>query len=144
LFAQEEPKERVKKLESQVNNLSKYVSQERLQHSFHLDELRKKQERTTWGLLTLYLFLTGAFCALWAQNTGRSAWQWFFLGLIFHLIAVLVLLAKNADAGRQAEGKPPANKIPAVIAVVVAIVLYSTVMLLLGYPSTHRTSSPSM
>ena len=46
-------------------------------------------------------FLFGGFCALWAQNTGRNAWLWFFLGLLLSVIAVLVLLYKNAkDAGR--------------------------------------------
>jgi hypothetical protein len=43
------------------------------------------------------VFLYGVFCALWAQNTGRSAWLWFFLGLLFSVITVVVLLAKNAD-----------------------------------------------
>lgn len=42
-------------------------------------------------------FLFGAFCALWAQNTGRNAWLWFFVGLFFSVIAVLVLLSKNSD-----------------------------------------------
>ena len=42
------------------------------------------------------IFLFGAFCALWAQNSGRNAWLWFFLGGIFNFIAVLVLLAKNS------------------------------------------------
>ena len=54
-------------------------------------------------------FLFGAFCALWAQNTGRSAWLWFFLGLLFSVIAVLVLLFKNSediDKRRGAGGKP--------------------------------------
>jgi len=41
------------------------------------------------------LFLFGAFCALWAQNTNRSAWLWFFLGLLFSVITVIVLLVKN-------------------------------------------------
>ena len=44
----------------------------------------------------LVLFLCGAFCALWAQNTGRNAWLWFFLGLIFNVITILVLLSKNS------------------------------------------------
>jgi hypothetical protein len=44
-----------------------------------------------------FLFLFGAFCALWAQNTGRSAWLWFFLGLFFSVITVVVLLSKNSD-----------------------------------------------
>lgn len=43
------------------------------------------------------LFLFGVFCALWAQNTGRSAWLWFFLGLFFSVITVIVLLSKNSD-----------------------------------------------
>lgn len=42
-------------------------------------------------------FLFGAFCALWAQNTGRNAWLWFFVGLFFSVITVLVLLSKNSD-----------------------------------------------
>lgn len=50
------------------------------------------------------LFLFGGFCALWAQNTGRNAWLWFFLGLFFSFFTVLVLLAKNsADAARRRE-----------------------------------------
>lgn len=45
----------------------------------------------------IILFLCGAFCALWAQNTGRNSWLWFFLGLVCSGIAVLVVLWKNAD-----------------------------------------------
>jgi len=44
----------------------------------------------------LVLFLYGVFCALWAQNTNRSAWGWFFLGLFFGPLTTLFLLAKNA------------------------------------------------
>jgi hypothetical protein len=43
------------------------------------------------------LFLFGVFCALWAQNTNRNAWLWFFLGLCFSVVTVLVLLAKNSE-----------------------------------------------
>jgi hypothetical protein len=43
------------------------------------------------------LFLFGAFCALWAQNTGRNPWLWFFLGLFCSCITVIVLLSKNSD-----------------------------------------------
>lgn len=42
-------------------------------------------------------FLFGAFCALWAQNSRRSAWLWFFLGLFFSVFAVIVLLVKNSN-----------------------------------------------
>jgi cell division protein FtsW (lipid II flippase) len=40
--------------------------------------------------------LFGAFCALWAQNTGRNPWLWFFLGLVFNVVTVFVLLWKNS------------------------------------------------
>jgi L-fucose isomerase-like protein len=42
------------------------------------------------------LFLSGAVCALWAQNSGRNPWLWLFLGLIFSVFAVLFVLSKNA------------------------------------------------
>ena len=58
------------------------------------DRLTTVEERAAAAGAVLFLF--GAFCALWAQNTGRSAWLWFFLGLLFNVIAVLVLLSKNA------------------------------------------------
>ena len=53
------------------------------------------------------LFLFGAFCALWAQNTGRSSWLWFLLGLLFSVITVVVLLVKNSDDKKRMEGSPP-------------------------------------
>jgi hypothetical protein len=48
------------------------------------------------------LFLFGIFCALWAQNTNRNPWLWFFLGLLFSIITGLVLLAKNSDDRKKA------------------------------------------
>lgn len=49
------------------------------------------------------ILLFGAFCALWAQNTRRNAWLWFFLGALFNVITVLVLLHKNSrDRGHSA------------------------------------------
>jgi len=41
--------------------------------------------------------LFGAFCALWAQNSGRRPLLWFILGVFFNVIAVLVLLYKNSE-----------------------------------------------
>lgn len=41
--------------------------------------------------------LFGAFCALWAQNTRRNAWLWFFMGTFFTVITALVLLYKNSE-----------------------------------------------
>ena len=43
----------------------------------------------------LVQFLFGIFCAYWAQMNNRSAWGWFFLGLIFGPITGVVLLGEN-------------------------------------------------
>jgi hypothetical protein len=60
----------------------------------------------THGDNGVLVFLFGVFCALWAQNTGRSAWLWFFLGLFFSVITVIVLLSKNSEdlARRRLKG----------------------------------------
>ncbi|MEX2091357.1 MAG: hypothetical protein WD971_01705 [Pirellulales bacterium] len=71
---------RVDQLESQVNRLRNDV----------------RENVSTGGLGVLF----GAFCALWAQNTGRNAWLWFFLGLIFSVFTVLVLSYKNSTDRR--------------------------------------------
>ena len=43
----------------------------------------------------LVMFLFGIFCAYWAQQTRRSSWLWFFLGLMFGPITGVALLVKN-------------------------------------------------
>jgi F0F1-type ATP synthase assembly protein I len=44
--------------------------------------------------------LIGCFCALWAQNTRRNPWLWFFMGGCFAPITLFVLLAKNSEHQR--------------------------------------------
>ena len=71
-----------------------------------LDDLENRVTRiesTIDGLANagFVIFLFGAFCALWAQNSGRNPWLWFFLGAFFNFITVLVLLSKNS-ADREA------------------------------------------
>jgi len=56
------------------------------------------------------LFLFGAFCALWAQRTGRNPWLWFFLGLFFSVITVLVLLYKNSKGQSPAVQPEPRTR----------------------------------
>src|SRR5215207_937565 len=73
------------------------------------------------------LFLFGAFCALWAQNSNRNPWLWFFLGLFFNVITVLVLLAKNADDRRRARGQPPADGTPIALAVVGGLLVVAAI-----------------
>ncbi len=55
------------------------------------------------GTIGLVTILYGMFCALWAQNSGRSALLWFFLGLFGHIITCIVLLAKNSTDRKIAE-----------------------------------------
>lgn len=53
------------------------------------------------GGIGVVLILFGTVCALWAQNTGRSAWLWFFLGMVFSVVTVFFLLSKNFEDLRQ-------------------------------------------
>jgi hypothetical protein len=48
------------------------------------------------------IILYGTFCALWAQNTRRNAWLWFFLGVVFNVLTLAILLYKNAEDRRSA------------------------------------------
>ena len=52
------------------------------------------------GAVGLAVFLCASLCALWAQQTGRNAWLWFFLGAFFNFITLLVLLHKNSNDKR--------------------------------------------
>jgi len=65
-----------------------------------VDEVRDWLENDSGGL-PLIVFVMAVFCALWAQNTGRNAWLWFFLGVFFHVITLLFLLAQNASDRRS-------------------------------------------
>jgi hypothetical protein len=65
-----------------------------------LDNLEQRivqlQNRTRSETAGVGAFVAAALCALWAQQTGRNPWLWFFLGLFFNVITLLVLLYKNA------------------------------------------------
>lgn len=81
----------VRHIQSELDRLSRDV-----------DTLR---DRSIYGGSLAMLF--GAFCALWAQNTRRNAWLWFFMGAIFSVITVLVLLAKNSNDPPSFPGAAP-------------------------------------
>lgn len=83
----------VRSLENDVRELKDYAAQDNGYGGFIL------------------LVLVGVFCALWAQNTGRNPWLWFFLGVFFHWITLLVLLAKNAR-NRTALPRPSVAHVP--------------------------------
>ena len=95
--AQEADDQRLRGLQSDVQRLQREIRS--LQSE--VSRLRRHQPRTTPvrddPAIGATLLLCGAFCALWAQNTGRSPWLWFFAGLLFNVITIFVLLAKNAE-----------------------------------------------
>ena len=51
--------------------------------------------------LVCILFLFGAFCAIWAQNTARNPLLWFAVGACFNLVTVAIILRKNAKTHRR-------------------------------------------
>ncbi len=52
-----------------------------------------KNNKTTGFLI----FFIGIFCAYWAQNSGRNPWLWFFCGIFFNVITLVVLLIRNKE-----------------------------------------------
>ena len=66
-----------------------------------VQDLEHQVDRVATTGLVLSLF--GVFCALWAQEKGRSAWGWFFFGLFLGPIAAVVLLAKNSRDKKSAD-----------------------------------------
>jgi hypothetical protein len=75
-FSQETLDQRVATLEGKVGQLESQTA--------HLS-----------AVTAAVLFLYGAFCALWAQQTGRSAWVWFFLGVLFNAFTAIAVLYNN-------------------------------------------------
>jgi hypothetical protein len=84
--AQQPDAARIDKVESQVRHLETEVGD--LTSAVH--HLRNEAGSGA------AFFLFGVVCALWAQNSGRNPWLWFFLGLFFNVITVLVMLSKNS------------------------------------------------
>jgi hypothetical protein len=80
--------EKVEKLEIDVKSLKE-------ENSMLKNKLNDLDNKYIGGGILLFLF--GSFCALWAQNTRRDPWLWFFLGLIFNIIAVLGVLIRNRE-----------------------------------------------
>lgn len=87
-----------------------------------IQDLESRLNRSMGGAI---VFLFGAFCALWALNTNRNPWLWFFAGVFFHVITVLVLLDKDARDKRVARGEPEGGAISTgvVLAIILALIL---------------------
>ena len=59
-----------------------------------------RNEISGYASIGLILFLFGSFCALWAQDTGRHFWSWFFFGFFFSVLAVITMLIRNGEDNR--------------------------------------------
>jgi hypothetical protein len=57
-------------------------------------ELEGKKDVTLIGGAA---FVAASVCALWAQNTRRSAFVWFLAGLFLMPFALIALLVKNSN-----------------------------------------------
>ena len=82
----EELKGRVEMLKNENEKLKNELSIE-------IESTRRNLEG--YAPMFMLLFLYATICALWAQGTGRHAILWFFTGLIFSVIAALVVLYIN-------------------------------------------------
>jgi hypothetical protein len=60
-----------------------------------LTRVERRVDRLYSGLASVG-FIVGAICALWAQNTARNAWLWFFAGFFLSFFALLALLYQNS------------------------------------------------
>lgn len=83
-------------VESKISNLETEISTLQSNVSALESKISALENSFSFTSGSLLIFLIGVFCALWAQNTDRNAWLWFFLGIFFAPVTLLVLLTKNA------------------------------------------------
>lgn len=87
----------VGRLENRIERIERELPQlDRLPNEIQQIEnrLNRLERDSTIGIS---LFVSGILCALWAQYTRRSAWLWFFFGLILAPIALITMVWKNAN-----------------------------------------------
>ncbi len=89
---------RLNQLESQVSTLRTQIST--LQSEVSFLEGKVSNLRGSYLDHGFMLSIISVICAIWAQNTGRSVWLWFFLGSFFGPITLVVLLIKNSQGRR--------------------------------------------
>lgn len=90
LFSRESADARIAELERQVSALERELRSESRGLGTRMDRL---EDDATAGI---GLLVSGIICALWAHYTRRSAWLWFFFGLLLAPIALIAMVWKNA------------------------------------------------
>ena len=91
--------DRIEMLERKQRSLENVESSKERMVGSRLDKLEDDIEQAGFGL-----FVSAAFCSLWAMYTRRSSVLWFFLGLIlapFALIALLWKSSSDLNSGRM-------------------------------------------
>ncbi len=83
--------QRIQKLERNQSALENDLSSESRDIERKVNRLEDDLE-----IAGIAVFLSGIICALWAQYTRRSAWLWFFFGLLLAPIALIALVWQNA------------------------------------------------
>ena len=105
----------IQRLESQLRALSQQVENLRAGQKSNegdIQELETRARKTESDVreatdsvedlgrgIPASLILSGVLCALWAQATRRSAWLWFFLGILIAPIAWILVLWNGWGAG---------------------------------------------
>ena len=72
----DEQAQQIGQLEQQIRKLESDIGSLRIENQ-QLEQTQREILDDSGGV-GVVLFLFGVFCALWAQNTGRNAWLWFF------------------------------------------------------------------
>lgn len=88
-------------LEERIKQLEIQLAEKDQQRQNEFNNL--KNQVSSFAPMGMLLFLFGGVCALWAQNTGRSAWAWFFAGLFLSVLALIVVLSTNSHDIDNAE-----------------------------------------
>lgn len=95
------PTEQKTTLEDRIKQLEIQLAEKDQQQKNELNNL--KNQVSSYAPMGMLLFLFGGVCALWAQNSGRNAWYWFFAGLFLSVLALIVVLSTNSHDIDNAE-----------------------------------------
>lgn len=80
----------VEELEQTIRSLQIRVNQLEMSQSNNTRNVTKERDS-----IAAIVALIGIFCAWWAKTTGRNAFVWFVLGVLFHFITAIVVIFKT-------------------------------------------------
>lgn len=97
----------IRRLEMRIESAEK-AFQENENLRFRVERLESEIENAIDAeeIGAMLVFFIGVFCGVWAQNSGRNPWLWLILGIIFNVVALIVLCIKNSRDVFRARGEP--------------------------------------